>query len=76
MYKTIRLGSEYLRTIFIPSASDNGTNLDITILYVSVRTQRATVSSSGWLLPWVQIEKDNAFIYIQATGNVFLSTRK
>ena len=63
MYKTIRLGSEYLRTIFIPSASDNGTNLDITILYVSVRTQRATVSSSGWLLPWVQIEKDNAFTY-------------
>ena len=63
MYKTIRFGSEYLRTIFIPSASDNGTNLDITILYVSVRTQRATVSSSGWLLPWVQIEKDNAFTY-------------
>jgi len=68
--------SEYLRTIFIPSASDNGTNLDITNRYVSVRTQRATVSSSGWLLPWVQIEKDNALIYIQATGNVFLSTRK
>ena len=69
MYKTIRFGSEYLRTIFIPSASDNGTNLDITNRYVSVRIQRATV-------PWVQIEKDNAFIYIQATGNVFLSTRK
>ena len=59
----MRFGSEYLSTIFIPSASDNGTNLDITILYVSVRTQRATVSSSGWLLPWVQIEKDNAFTY-------------
>ena len=72
----MRFGSEYLSTIFIPSASDNGTNLDRTNRSVSVRTQRATVSSSGWLLPWVQIEKDNAFIYIQATGNVFLSTRK
>ena len=76
MYKTIRFGSEYLRTIFIPSASDNGTNLDITNRYVSVRTQRATVPwvqiEKDATVPWVQIEKDNAFIYIQATGNVFL----